>query len=66
MDYGYSIFKKLHGVVQPALADYPEAAKATKQAMSSYEATRHKVSGIHSDAEKIVSQVRARVPVLGI
>ena len=66
VDYGYNIFKKLHGVMQPALADYPAAAKATKQAMSSYEQTRNKVLGAHSDAEKIVSQVRARVPELGL
>ena len=66
VDYGYNIFKKLHGVVSPALADYPAAAKATKHAMSSYEQTRNKVLGTHSDVEKIVSAVRARVPELGL
>ena len=66
VDYAYNVFKKLHSALQPALGDYPETSKAVKRAMSSYEQTRNQVVGAHNVGEAIVSNVRQRVPELGL
>ena len=66
VDGAYNVFKKLHGVVQPMLGDYPVAQKQVKQAMSSYEQTRAKVVGANQQGEQIVSNIRAKIPELGI
>ena len=66
IDYGYSVFRRLHSALKPALADYPETSKQIKRAMNSYEQTRSQVTGIHAAGEAIVSNVRQRVPELGL
>ena len=66
VDGAYHVFKKLHGIVQPALGDYPVAAKQVKQAMSSYEQTRAKVVGANQQGEQIVSNIRSKIPELGL
>ena len=66
VDHAFGVFKKLHKALQPALGDFPEASKHIKRAMSSYEQTRNQVVGAHSVGEAIVSNVRQRVPELGL
>ena len=66
IDYGVDIFRRLHKSLSPALADYPEAQKQIKRALKSYDEVKSHALGAHSVAEGIVSNVRSRVPELGI
>ena len=66
VDGAYNVFKKLHGVVQPMLGDYQVAQKQVKQAMSSYEQTRAKLVGANQQGEQIVSNIRSKIPELGL
>ena len=66
VDYGVDIFRRLHKTLTPALADYPEAQKQIKRAFKSYDEVKSQAIGAHSVAEGIVSNVRSRVPELGL
>jgi len=59
VDRGYQMFKRIHSAVQPALMDAaPSVAKATKQVMGSYEATRKAVMGADALGQKVAGVVR--------
>jgi len=59
VDRGYHMFKRIHSAVQPALMDQaPSVAKATKQVMGSYEATRKAVMGVDALGQKVAGVVR--------
>ena len=66
VDYSVDLFRRLHKSLTPALADYPEAQKQIKRALTSYDQVKNQAIGAHSVAEGIVSNVRQRVPELGI
>jgi len=59
VDRGYSMFKKIHSAVAPALTDQaPGLAKAAKQVMGSYESTRKAVLGADALGQRIAGAVR--------
>ena len=65
VDYGFSVAKKLHNAIAPALKD-AGVHKHTKKAISDFEQIRSHVLGAHENAEKVVHAVRKGVPELGI
>ena len=58
VDKGYQLFQKIHSAVQPQLADSPGLAKAAKQAMGGYEATRKAVMGVDAVGQRVAGVVR--------
>ena len=58
VDKGYQLFQKIHSAVQPQLADSPGIAKAAKQVMGGYEATRKAVMGADALGQKVAGVVR--------
>ena len=59
IDQGYKVLKHIHGRIQPALADQaPGLAKAAKQIMGSYEATKSAVQGIDSIGQTFAGNIR--------
>jgi hypothetical protein len=59
IDRGYTVFKKIHGAMAPALQNAsPELAKVAKKAMSSYEATRAAVMNADQVGQRIGGAMR--------
>ena len=59
IDRGYSVFKKIHTSMAPALANAsPELAQVTKKAMTSYEATRAAVMNADQVGQRIGGAMR--------
>ena len=65
MDYGYQNLEKLHNVAAPMLKDAGVHSKTSK-VISDFDRIRDKVTGFHETASQAVSNVRKRVPELGL
>ena len=65
MDYGFQVLKKLHSVASPMLKDAGVHGKTSK-VISDFDRIRDKVTGFHETASQAVSNIRRKVPELGL
>ena len=65
MDYGFQVLKKLHNVAAPMLKDAGVHSKTSK-VISDFDRIRDKVTGFHETASQAVSNIKRRVPELGL
>ena len=65
LDYGFQVLKKLHNVAAPMLKDAGVHSKTSK-VISDFDRIRYKVTGFHETASQAVSNIKRRVPELGL
>jgi hypothetical protein len=65
LDHGFQVLKKLHSVAAPMLKDAGVHSKTSK-VISDFDRIRDKVTGFHETASQAVSNIKRRVPELGL
>ena len=64
LDYGFQVLKKLHNVAAPMLN--AGVHSKTNKVISDFDRIRDKVTGFHETASQAVSNIKRRVPELGL